>query len=340
MFGISGPRTPTKPAAPARPAPANFGDTYMPALQAAGGFLLKHSPFGSAADDVVAAEDALPAIETAQAQTSTPTLPPAPTPPAGPAIEKPAPDTTTTAAIERLDVQPRTRPLSALEEKTGIPDTIRQGQYTGADLPDWTGRIDPDTGQRSVNLGNLSQAQIETDFGARRMFDARDAAERAALRQQYGDPQEDHLRAMQRTAQMESLMPDADRPLMGPGGAFKVGPGGVISGGGAVSRTRGVDPQLRLYGGQRAIDRDMQRQGIEDQIQQYGDVERGAAADLAKLRATPEYQNAPSDEARAAAEAEVMKEWVARKAALDKAHGKMTVSVKDQGGFGFGYGGG
>lgn len=204
--------------------------------------------------------------------------------------------------------------------------SIRQHAYDPSSLPDWSGHTDA-SGARSVDMGSLSQAQIGQDINARGMLNARNAGELESMRQQAGqDPQDAALHGIERTAQYEALMPNIERPLQGKGGEFQMGAGGAITGGGAVSRTRMVDPQLALYGGQKAID----RQGDQDKMFQYQQVDALEAMAMDKLRKDPRYASMTPEE-RANYEAKTRTPFEAQRATLDRVHGRISLNTTTKG---------
>ena len=170
-----------------------------------------------------------------------------------------------TASVKTKPIVPRSHPLGS-DTWEGI-----QSRAYRPDVVDWTGLStreshepelvsrDPDGLGVSVKYGpelNLSRAQIEADLGTRNAIEQRYAGEIAGIQNRYRDPQDDNLRAIERTAAFESFMPrDEQQPLFGEGGAFKRDPSGVIRTTTPPPRTRAIDAPLELYGGQRAIDR-------------------------------------------------------------------------------------
>lgn len=204
--------------------------------------------------------------------------------------------------------------------------SIRQHAYDPSSLPDWTGHTDA-SGARTVDMGNLSQAQIGQDINARGMLNARNAGELESMRQQAGqDPQDAALHGIERTAQYEALMPNIERPLQGKGGEFQMGPGGAITGGGATSRTRMVEPQLAQYSGQKAID----RQSDNEKMYQYQQIDSLESMAVDRARRDPRFSAMTPDQ-QAEAEANVRAQFAGMRNTLDRTYGRIALNTTTKG---------
>jgi hypothetical protein len=324
-FGLGGSRTtpvsPTAPVTKPKSQPTNFGDYYIPFLTDVGKKIVEHSPFASLAETLAPQDDATPPIER---PTPTPTPPPASAPPL---------NTSDFAGPPTSDVLSTANPVRRLTYKDTDPtwQGIKSRAYNPSkEMADWTGAADP---VRGVNIFNLSQAQTEADLGAHAMLDARQAAARNSILQSLGpDPQDEALRAIERTAKYESLMPRGiERPLYGkPGeGAFTKGPDGVYRFNAGPTRTRAVEPLLEQYSGQKAIDRAAQQQQFQENLA----YQMEGLQKLAALKASPAYLRAKPQE-QAQAEEATLAPYKAREAAYNQTYAKLGINMKDPGGIG------